>query len=164
MSPPRDREPGGRAVAPLDRIRRENLGRLLVRTFDAFERDVLAGFRQRGIALKKTWLPVLRNVEAGGSRITEIADAAGLAKQTVGPLVRELEEEGILRVEVDPDDRRARLVCFTEAGLAGLRAGMEVLRETEARYAAALGARRMAALRDALQMLLDRFEERPEEP
>lgn len=139
-------------------LRRENLARLLIRAFDAFERDVLRGFRERGIELQKSWLPVLRNVEAEGSRITEIAEAAGLAKQTVGPIVHELAGEGILRVDPDPEDGRAKRVRFTPAGMEGLREGLGVLRETEARYAAALGEERMAALREALIDLLRHFE------
>ncbi len=139
-------------------FRRDNLARLLVRTFDAMERDILRGFAERGIRLRRTWLPVLRNVDAGGSRITGIADAAGLSKQTVGPLVRELEEEGILRVDPDPDDGRAKLVRYTKAGLEGLLAGMEVIRSVEERYAEAIGPDRVDELRRTLRDLLERFE------
>lgn len=89
---------------------------------------------------------------------TEIADAAGLSKQTVGPLVRELEEEGILRVDRDPRDGRAKLVRYTPAGLDGLAEGMHVIREVEARYAEAVGPERVDELRRTLRELLERFE------
>lgn len=89
---------------------------------------------------------------------TEIADAAGLSKQTVGPLVRELEEEGILRVDRDPRDGRAKLVRYTTAGREGLAEGMHVIREVEARYAEAVGPERLDELRRTLRELLERFE------
>lgn len=148
---------GDAAIEPRS-DRRENLARLLVRTFDAMERDILRGFEARGIRLRKTWLPVLRNVEVAGSNITEIAEAAGLSKQTVGPLVRELVDEGILAIEPHPDDGRAKLVRYTPAGLEGLGAGLEVIRSVEARYAEAIGERRWEELRRGLLDLLARFE------
>lgn len=147
---------GGRSG--IDERRRENLGRLLVRVFDAFEREVLRAFEGRGIRLERRWLPVLRNVQVEGSRITEIADASGLAKQTVGPLVHELEDRGILRIDPDPTDGRAKLVRYTDAGLEGLLEGMEILRDTEHRFATAIGVARMRDLRASLLELLDRFE------
>lgn len=140
------------------RLRRENLARLLIRTFDVMERHVLEGFRSKGFDLKRTWLPILRNVSVEGSRITEIADAAGLSKQTVGPLVRELAAEGILTIRRDPSDGRAKIVRYTKAGLDGLRVGVAVLTETEERYAGIVGRDRLATLRETLIDLLRALE------
>lgn len=141
-----------------DRLRQENLARLLVRAFDMMEGEVLDRMAEEGIRLKRTWLPVLRNVDLAGSQITEIADAAGLAKQTVGPLVRELTEQGILRVDPDPEDGRAKRVRYTEAGAEGLKKGVAVLQSVERAYAEAVGPERYRELRRTLMDLLAEFE------
>lgn len=146
----------------LRHLRRENLARLLVRTFDMMERDVLSGFSAHGIDLRRTWLPVLRNVSLEGSRITEIANLAGLSKQTVGPLVKELVAEGILETSPDPTDGRAKVVRYTKDGLTGLKIGMRVLGEVEGKYAAVVGTRGMQELRATLWKLLVQFESTPD--
>lgn len=141
-----------------DRLRQENLARLLVRAFDMMEGEVLDRMAEEGLRLKRTWLPVLRNVNLAGSQITEIADAAGLAKQTVGPLVRELSEEGILRIDPDPGDGRAKLVRYTVAGAEGLKKGVRALQSVEREYAEAVGPERYQELRRTLMDLLAEFE------
>lgn len=146
----------------INRWRRENLGRLLIRAYEAVEADVLEGFRARGIdGPERMDLPVLRNLELNGSRITEIAERAGLSKQTIGPLVRNLEEKGIVRVDPDPTDGRAKIVRLTERGMEWLAVACEVIRETIERYTEYLGEERMEELRSTLLCLLERFERAP---
>lgn len=152
------------AEAEIYRWCQENLGRLLLRVLETFERDVLDGFRARGIeGLERADLPVLRNVRLEGSRVTEIAERAGLTKQTISPLVRGLAEQGILRLDPDPTDGRAKVVRFTDRGLRGLITAAEVIRETVERYTEHLGEARMEELRASLLALLERFERRPQE-
>lgn len=142
-----------------NRRRRENLGRLLVRVFDAFEDGVLEAYRARGIhQLQRTYLPVLRSLDLEGNRITELAERAGLSKQTVGPLVRELAEKGIVRVVPDPTDGRAKVVQWTDAGLQGLAVGLEILDEVSGQFTRVIGEGRMEGLRATLILLLDAFE------
>jgi DNA-binding MarR family transcriptional regulator len=52
-----------------------------------------------------------------GGRISDMAARAGITKQSMGEVVRELLEHGVLEVSVDPDDRRAKVVSYTEYGL-----------------------------------------------
>lgn len=138
----------------LRRLRDENLGRLLLRAFEAFESRVLERLNERGFAVDPVEAPVLRNIAVGGSNITEIAERAGLAKQTVGPIVRRLEERGVVLVEPDPEDRRARIVRYSPAGLEGLRVGMEAILETTAEWRELLGGDRYRTFEGALRHLL----------
>lgn len=148
----------------INRWRRDNLGRLLIRAFEAFQADVLEGFLARGIIeLERTDLPVLRNLDLAGNRMSEIAERAGLSKQTIGPLVRELEDKGVVRVDPDPSDGRAKVVRFTEKGLEAFAVAVEVIDETSERYTESLGTRRMGQLRTALHCLLEHFERTTEE-
>ncbi|MET8797510.1 MarR family transcriptional regulator [Nocardia sp. NPDC004568] len=63
---------------------------------------------------------VFRYLEPAGSRVGELAAAAGMTQQSMGELVGQLERAGLVRRQVDPGDRRARRVVCTEAGLAAL--------------------------------------------
>src|SRR3954452_20984429 len=54
-----------------------------------------------------------------GSRLTEIADSAGLTKQAVGEAVAELEELGYAERLPDPTDKRAEIHQLNPRGLGG---------------------------------------------
>ena len=51
--------------------------------------------------------------EAG--RTSDMAARAGITKQSMGEVVRELADLGILEVHPDPEDRRAKLVSYTDS-------------------------------------------------
>ncbi|MEZ4587154.1 MAG: MarR family winged helix-turn-helix transcriptional regulator [Gemmatimonadales bacterium] len=143
------------AERALERQRRDNLGRLLVDVFDRFEGLVVADLAARGIVVEPTWLPVLRNVPLRGARISEIAAAARLAKQTVGPIVRQLAAAGVVTVRTDRSDRRAKLVRYTARGLDGLRTGLAAQARAEAHLERIVGRRALAALRQSLRTIRD---------
>ncbi len=50
-----------------------------------------------------------------GNRATDMADRAGITRQSMGEIIRELVGLGILEMKPDPDDRRAKLVTYTPA-------------------------------------------------
>jgi DNA-binding MarR family transcriptional regulator len=78
-------------------------------------------------------------LEEGGSRVTELADAAGMTKQSMGELVDYLEGRGYVRRHPDPRDGRARIVSPTEAGRRGIEAAVGCLAEIEADLAERMG-------------------------
>lgn len=131
--------------------RRDHLAALLHRTFAAVEHQVRQGMGARGYPIEQVYLPIVRNLPPEGARISEIAQRAGLAKQTVGPLVRELQRRGIIRVVQDPTDRRAKLVRFTPLGLRGLKAGLDAVAAVEQRCRRVLGAKRFERLKADLR-------------
>src|SRR4051812_8201069 len=51
-----------------------------------------------------------------GIRVTDLAEQAGVTKQTAGALVDELEAGGYVMRKPDPADARARLVVLTDRG------------------------------------------------
>jgi len=131
-----------------------NTGLLLFIPYRALENRVLravaaAGFDDITLAQAR----VLQRVGPAGSRLTELADAAQVTKQTAGFLVDQLEAAGYVRRRPDPSDGRARLVEVAERGLAAAAVGAAVVAEVEAEWTAHLGAERMAALRSALLAL-----------
>lgn len=85
-----------------------------------------------------------------GSRLSEIADAAGITKQSMGYLVDQLEAAGYLQRRPHPTDRRAQCITLTDRGREVVeltRLGME---EDEEELAGRLGPRRWESFRKAL--------------
>jgi len=85
-----------------------------------------------------------------GTRLTELAAAAQVTKQTAGFLVDQLERAGYVERRPDPTDARARLVCISDRGREVLERAREVEQQVEAEWEAHLGPDRMAELRSAL--------------
>ncbi|UMG91334.1 MarR family transcriptional regulator [Nocardioides sp. TF02-7] len=92
-------------------------------------------------------------VQEGGTRLTDLADAAQVTKQTAGYLVEQLERAGYVERVADPADARARLVRASARGEEARAAARVVERQIEDEWTAYLGVRRMRALREALTLL-----------
>lgn len=96
---------------------------------------------------------VMQRIGPDGTRLTELAAAAGVTKQTAGFLVDQLERTGYVRRTPDPADGRARLVRIAERGTAAQPVAAAVVAAVEAEWREHLGERRWRALRDALTRL-----------
>lgn len=59
---------------------------------------------------------VLQRLAPEPMRLTDLAEQAGVTKQTAGGIVDQLESAGYLIRVPDPTDRRARLVTLSERG------------------------------------------------
>jgi DNA-binding MarR family transcriptional regulator len=94
---------------------------------------------------------VFRFIHEGGSRLTELAERAGLTKQAVAEVVADLEQLGYVERALDPDDRRAKVIRLTELGADAHRAALGIFAEIEEGWAERYGAERMAELRDLLE-------------
>lgn len=89
-------------------------------------------------------------INEGGSRLTELAEAAQVTKQTAGYLVDQLEQLGYVERVPDPSDGRARLVRLSDKGEEVRAAARQIEERIEAEWAAHLGPRRYTELRKAL--------------
>ena len=76
--------------------------------------------------------PVFENVDREGTRLTELAARSDMTHQSMGELVATLEQRGYLERQPDPTDRRARLVCLTEAGREMARVALREIAAIEA--------------------------------
>lgn len=93
-----------------------------------------------------------------GLSINALAARLAADASTVSRLVRPLAADGLLRIAVDPDDRRGRLVWLTDAGHARRAAANDAWTRAQAVVAERLGAGRLAALRFLLDEAHDRLE------
>jgi DNA-binding MarR family transcriptional regulator len=114
-----------------------------------FEALAHAGFDDFTLAQAR----VMQRIGPDGTRLTQLAEAAQVTKQTAGHLVDQLERTGYVRRTPDPTDARARLVRLAERGVAAQPVAAAVLAEVEDEWRAHLGERRWRQLREALTSL-----------
>ncbi|MGY1942297.1 MarR family winged helix-turn-helix transcriptional regulator [Nocardia asiatica] len=125
--------------------------KLLSQATAAYERALNDELRARlDEQLRPAHYAVFRYLDPNGSRITELAEAAGMTQQSMGELVTHLERRGLVVRQVDPADRRARTVLLTEAGRAALEVAAERIRDIERTVEHAVGQRTLAELRATL--------------
>ena len=134
-----------------DRWRETHLGRLLghaMRQFDARVLSLMAHNEQVPLALSNlaardqisaAHIHITRHLSLQGSRLTDLAEAAGMTKQAMGNLVNQCEAWGLVKREHDPRDARARRVVFTEDGLAWLAAFQMAVAQAESEFKASVG-------------------------
>ena len=108
-----------------------------------------AGFRDLTIAQAR----LAMGLDPGGTRLSVLAERAQIANQTATALVDRLERAGYVERVPDPTDGRARLVRMTARAEAILPIARAEEERIEAEWAAHLGPKRMAQLRDALMSL-----------
>jgi DNA-binding MarR family transcriptional regulator len=130
------------------------VGLLLFIPSRELERRVLAALAEAGYRdLTPAQARLLMRVGRHGTRVTELAEAALVTKQTASHLVDQLERSGYVRRTPDPTDARARLVRLAERALTAKPLADAVVARVEQEWRAALGERRWAALEDALTRL-----------
>ncbi len=134
-----------------DRWRQSHLGRWLgdaMRRFDERVLQLMAGNEGVPLALANlaardqisaAHIHITRHLALQGSRLTELAQAAGMTKQAMGNLVKQCEAWGLVTREDDPLDARARRVVFTETGLAWLQAFRDAVLQAEREFREAVG-------------------------
>ena len=83
---------------------------------------------------------ITRHLALEGSRLTELAERAGMSKQAMGDLVDQCEAWGLVTREPDARDARARIVRFTPSGLAWLQAFRDAVAQAEAEFRVEVGA------------------------
>lgn len=130
-----------------------NLGLLLFIPYRHLETKVLETLRAHGYDLPLSQARVFQRIDPEGSRLSTLARAAQVSKQTVGSIVDQLERSGYVRRVPDPADARAKLVVVTDLGRQLVEISLPVVRQTEEEWRAHLGRARTRQLRDALVAL-----------
>jgi DNA-binding MarR family transcriptional regulator len=88
-----------------------------------------------------------------GSRLTELAERAGLTKQAVGEAVAEMEQLGYVERVPDPGDRRAKIIRLTPSGTDACLTGRRIFAEIESEWAEEFGEELIASLREAAERI-----------
>lgn len=129
-----------------------HLGRLLghsLRRFDARVLQLMAHDPQVPLALSNlaarqqigaAHIHITRHLSLSGSRLSDLAQSAGMSKQAMGDLVDQCEAWGLVLRTSDPRDRRARQVVFTDTGLQWLQAFHRAVSQAQAEFSQTVGA------------------------
>lgn len=142
-----------------DEWRHTNVGRLLNNAERRFEARVFELLAKAGhFEARLTHLNLTRNLDATGTRMTELARRAGVTKQAIGELIVQCEELGLIRRVPDLTDARAKLVKFTAQGLKWLEAFRVALEQAEREMQEELGPLRLDGLKAALKMYADAYD------
>jgi DNA-binding MarR family transcriptional regulator len=89
-----------------------------------------------------------------GSRLTELAERAGLTKQAVGEAATELEALGYAERVPDPSDKRAKIIKLTPSGLEACLTGRRIFAEIEREWAEQFGEELVANMREAAERIV----------
>lgn len=109
--------------------------------------EVITRLRTAGYpGLSATHGKVFPFVGEAGSRVADMARAAGVTKQSMAEFVALLERQGYLERRPDPTDQRAKLVVLTARGRQVVETGEQALRTARAQIADAIGAEGLAEL------------------
>ena len=127
---------------------------LLFRAARLVNERAVARVQRGGGNLRIAHTALFPHLSVDGVRLTAIAERLGVTKQAIGPLVDDLEREGVVERIDDPVDRRAKLIRWTRAGQRALVHGLGVLAELERELARQVGKGRLADLADTLERLI----------
>lgn len=136
----------------LHRIRWEHMGRWLNVAFRHYEETVIELMNERGFTdLRLVHFSLTRCLDEKGTRLTDIAERAGMHKQAVGQLVKECEQTGYVERRSDPEDGRAQLICFTKRGDQLIQAMGDIHKRAEAEFREIIGDEDMEPFKRALK-------------
>src|SRR5918992_1952747 len=83
-----------------------------------------------GVSLNRLELLVHLHFKDGRRRMSDLADALLLSRGGATRLVARAEDDGLVRREIPPDDRRATYAVLTDAGREAAERGLPVYMET----------------------------------
>ncbi|WP_227983018.1 MarR family winged helix-turn-helix transcriptional regulator [Nocardia spumae] len=129
----------------------DSLLKLLVEVTRRFEAQLNDRLKtELDVELRPAHYAVFRYLEPAGTRVTALAEAAGMTQQSMGELVTHLQRRGLVERRLDPADRRARLVVATAAGRAAVAVAAARIAEIEERLRSDLGADAVEQVRRSL--------------
>ncbi len=91
-------------------------------------------------------LPVLVNVHPDGINVNALAEKARSSKQAISQILKELEEFGYVEMSTDPDDKRVKIVTFSEKGIGFISQMLGCAKELEKRFMKMLGKEKLHQL------------------
>jgi DNA-binding MarR family transcriptional regulator len=77
---------------------------------------------------------VFELIDPGGTRLTLLAERAGMTHQSMSELVATMERRGYVERTPDPTDGRARLVALTREGRHRVRSAVNEIRDIERQW------------------------------
>ncbi|MFV1983874.1 MAG: MarR family winged helix-turn-helix transcriptional regulator [Thiohalomonadales bacterium] len=136
-----------------------NLRQRLLRASRIINIEIVNGLHKHGFTeLTSSHTALLSNLDLKGSRLTDIAQRAGMTKQAMGRLADELINLNYIKRSRSQADRRAVKLTFTSTGRKLMNLSFTVMKDIEIRCAQQLGEKRFNTLLSSLHDIVDEFE------
>jgi DNA-binding MarR family transcriptional regulator len=141
---------------------RHHIGQLLAQLLREFQVDLFQRLAAAGLdGARVPHTHVTAYIKADGSRLTELAAQARMTLPAMSELVDDLQRLGIVERRPDPTDRRAKLICLTDAGWEAVRTAQRIIGEMERDYAQIVGQARFDQTAQTLEKLLSGLADGP---
>lgn len=125
----------------------------LLEGWDWFDNALQNVLRDKGLGCyTKSQSMMILYVSAGVTRPSEVARRMRLSRQAIRHIQRQLEEQGVIRVERNAEDARARRLVFNEEAAELGHTAREIIHALEAVLTKRIGEANLAALRTVLDM------------
>lgn len=101
----------------LQELRQLNTAKLLLNAYRVINEHGTAELRRfghTGIAIAHAI--VLPHIDREGTRLTVLAERAGMTKQSMTQIIQELEQHNYLSRSCDPTDKRAQVITINDKG------------------------------------------------
>jgi len=137
-------------------IERKPLIAIVSRAVRLLATDLLREAHERGhTQIRQAHDPVFATLPQEGARASDMAARAGITKQSMGEAIRDMVGLGLLEMTEDPDDRRAKLVRFTDAGLEVAQDGKRYMRVLEQQWIDKFGKQEYETAREVLEGIVE---------
>jgi DNA-binding MarR family transcriptional regulator len=104
--------------------------------------------------LRSTQRAILGHIErAGTPSLGELAEALVIDRGALTHNLKPLERDGLVRISIDPKDRRNRLIALTASGRSKFAESKALWAGAQQGFETAFGAAKSAALRKALEYI-----------
>ncbi|MGA9102670.1 MarR family winged helix-turn-helix transcriptional regulator [Aeromicrobium sp.] len=122
----------------------------------AMQTDMVRQAHERGYTeVKQAHNAVFGFLGEHGARASDMAERAGMTRQSMGEIIRDLVNLGILETRPDPTDRRAKVVVYTPKGLELTTGGFQYILGLEEQFAEEIGAEPYEELRAGLERITE---------
>ena len=123
-----------------------DLLRLVSTASTAIGTSLFTALAMKGHMVRPAHVPVFAGLDPSGTNISTLANRAGISRQAMSGLVRDVEAAGYVRTVPDPADGRALIVELTDLGAQFCDAAIEVSAQLANEWRSKLGDDRYEAL------------------
>ncbi len=131
-----------------------DLALLLLGGFRTMADHTTAELAERGYDYRATHDFALRAIESGADSASELGRRLSVTKQAAAKTIAALEDRRYVVRSPDPTDRRRTRITVTERGSNVMSEGEAILNDLRERWAAQIGADRLAEVEAALRRLV----------
>ena len=139
------------------------LGRLLKRSYYYFSEVAAEFLKGKGyVDFRVGHIIGLVHVDLEGTTVNNMALMAGITKQGMSKVVKELSDYGYVITEKHPFDARSIIVKLTDRGIDALMEWKLCTEHIDKKFTGILGSERLEQLKDILSVLVEHYESSPE--